>query len=222
MKEAFEGMDDVKIVIFEPGGEPMDNKANRSSDVPPMTPGRAALIELMDRYLRILLDPFITLLEVHKLMYFMQVSGEPLRLKFVKGIYGPYAQNLRHVLNAIEGHLVSGYADGGDAPGKPLELVPGAVADARVFLEEAEDTRVRMERVSDLIEGFEFSFGLELLSTVHWVTHEERPHTLEDLVQRTYAWNARKKQFSRRQLGIAVDVLSRKGWMETLDMADSQ
>ena len=36
-----------------------------------MTGGKAALILLMDRYLRGLLDPFVTLLEVHKLLYFM-------------------------------------------------------------------------------------------------------------------------------------------------------
>ena len=47
-------------------------------------------------------------------MYFMQVAGEPLNLRFTKGHYGPYAENLRHVLNEIEGHMVSGYTDGGD------------------------------------------------------------------------------------------------------------
>ena len=49
---------------------------------------------------------------------------------FVKAPYGPYAENLRHVLRDIEGHLISGYADGGDAPDKQLALVPGAVDDA--------------------------------------------------------------------------------------------
>lgn len=46
-----------------------------------MTPGRAALIVLMDRYLSGLSEPFVTLLEVHKLMHFMQEAGEPLKLK---------------------------------------------------------------------------------------------------------------------------------------------
>ena len=147
--------DDRKVVIFEPGGGPVDKRVNRSSDVPKMTAGRAALVGLMDCYLRGLLDPFVTLLEVHKLMYFMQVAGEPLRLKFAKGPYGPYAENLRHVMNAIEGHLVSGYADGGDAPDKQLELVPGALADARAFLEHKADTQACFERVCDLVEGFE-------------------------------------------------------------------
>ena len=68
-----------------------------------------------------MLDPFVSLLEVHKLMYFMQEAGEPLRLKMEKGPYGPYAENLRHVLNDVEGYFITGYGVGGDAPDKTLE-----------------------------------------------------------------------------------------------------
>ena len=56
----------------------------KSREVPNMTPGRAALVVLMHRYLSGLMDPFVTLLELHKLMYFMQEAGEPLRLKYIK------------------------------------------------------------------------------------------------------------------------------------------
>ena len=71
-------------------------------------------------------------------------------------------------------------------------------------------------RVVELIEGFESSFGLELLSTVHWLASKEQAKTLDDVVQRTYAWNDRKKQFSQRQIALAVDVLSQKKWIDTL------
>ena len=209
-----EELGDMRIVVFEPGGGPVDRQANRSREVPKMTPGRAALVGLMNCYLRGLLDPFVTLLEVHKLMYFMQVAGEPLKLQFAKDTYGPYAENLRHVLNAIEGHLVSGYTGGGDAPDKELELVPGALEDAQAFLETAPETHARFERVSALIEGFESSFGVELLSTVHWIASEEKILDFDDIVNHTYAWNERKKQFSRRQIRIAFDILSEKGWID--------
>ena len=163
---------------------------NRSKSVPTMTLGRAVLIALMERYIGVLLDPFITLLEIHKLMYFMQEAGEPLRLKFVKGVYGPYADNLRHVLNAMEGHLVSGYVDGGDRPGKPIELVPGATEDAHGVLNTTKDTRDRLKRVFDLVEGFESSFGLELLATVHWVAKEGKVGDRDGIPELVYAWAA--------------------------------
>ena len=214
LQKTLEQLDCVRVVIFEPGGGPADARANRSSDIPEMTSGRAALVGLMDRYLRGLLDPFVTLLEAHKLMYFMQAAGEPLKLRFVKGPFGPYAENLRHVLSAIEGHLVSGYWDGGDAPDKELELVTGALEDAHTFLQNRADTQARFERVSDLVEGFESPFGLELLSTVHWIASEEKGQATEEVVKRTYAWNKRKEQFSPRQIKLAMNVLSEKNWID--------
>lgn len=218
---ALDEFEDVRIVIFEPGGGPADTRPNRSRDVPRMTAGRAVLVELIERYRSGLMDPFVTLLEVHKLMYFMQVAGEPLRLRFAKGRYGPYAENLRHVLNAIEGHMVSGYKDGGDAPDKQLELVPGALADARAFLEHKAETRARFNRVSDLVDGFESSFGLELITTVHWIVKESKRLEFDDIVNDFYAWHKRKQRFSKRQIWIGCQVLCEKGWIDQLDMPET-
>ena len=213
IERALANMDDVKIIIYEPNGAPDNNKMAHIREVPKMTPGRAALVELMYRYINGMLDPFVTLLEVHKLMYFMQEAGEPLQLKYKKATYGPYAENLRHVLNAIEGHFVSGYADSGDAPDKSLELVPGAIEDATIFLEKHSKTKKRFDQVKQLVEGFESPFGLELLATVHWVMIHECADTLEKVVNKIHGWNKHKTQFSSRQIAIAMDVLSKKGWI---------
>lgn len=210
---ALTALPEVEAVVFEPGGAPADARANRSSDVPKMTAGRAALLGLMDRYLAALMDPSISLLEVHKLMYFLQAAGEPLRLCYVKELFGPYAENLRHVLRAIEGHLISGYADGGDAPGKQLALVPGAIRDADSFLEAHPATHERFGRVVRLVEGFETPFGLELLATVHWVATQEHAQDLEGIVRATYAWGPRKRQFTPGQIDLAVERLRSEGWL---------
>jgi O-acetyl-ADP-ribose deacetylase (regulator of RNase III) len=203
----------VEVLAYEPGGGPADERANRSTAVPHMTAGRAALVGLMNRYLAALMDPSISLLEVHKLMYFLQAAGENLRLRYVKAPYGPYAENLRHVLRDIEGHLISGYAHGGDAPDKQLALVPGAVQDAEPFLKAHAATRDRFDRVVRLVEGFETPFGLELLSTVHWVVTQERAKGQEGIEQATYAWAPRKRQFTSAQIGIAADRLRSEGWL---------
>lgn len=78
--KALESLEGVHVVVYQPEGAPETDTMAHSRKVPNMTPGRAALVELMDRYLKGLLDPFVTLLEVHKLMYFMQEAGENLRL----------------------------------------------------------------------------------------------------------------------------------------------
>jgi O-acetyl-ADP-ribose deacetylase (regulator of RNase III) len=210
IEAALRGIENLDVIVFEPNGAPVDT---RSREVPTMTAGRAALVALMHRYLGGLMDPFVTLLEVHKLMYFMQEAGEPLKLRYEKAPYGPYAENLRHVLHAVEGHFVSGYADGGDAPDKQLELVPGAVKDAEAFLKARPETIGRFDRVGKLVEGFETPFGLELLATVHWVATRENATTAGDAVEKIYAWSDRKKRFSPRQIGIAFDMLRTKGWL---------
>ena len=220
IEATLQSLTDVRVIIYEPKGAPATEKMAHNREVPDMTPGRAALVVLMSRYLGGLLDPFVTLLEVHKLMYFMQEAGEPLRLQYQKAPYGPYAKNLRHVLHAIEGHLVSGYADGGDSPDKQLKLVPGAIGDATTFLQQHPDTRARFDKVAELVEGFESPFGLELLSTVHWVMKNESVNSMDEVISHTYTWNKRKGQFTLRQIALAADVLSGKGWVEQLQRED--
>lgn len=208
IEQALGGIEGVKIVVYEPSDQ--EKPFVPSPRAPEMTPGRAVLVSLIDRYLAGLLDPFITLLETQKLMYFMQEAGEPLNLRFQKGPYGPYADNLRHVLKAVEGHFVSGYA-GRDAPDETIDLVPGTIKDANAFLAGYPDTRARFERVSDLVDGFESSFGLELLATAHWVASPPAP--AEEVIARFHAWGERKRRFSEREIRLALDVLGKKGWL---------
>lgn len=211
---AMRELGDVRVTVFEPNGQQDGGKAFRPKAVPKLTLGRAALIGLMRRYLAGLLDPFVSLLEVHKLMYFMQEAGQPLRLRYVKGPYGPYAENLRHVLSAMEGHMVSGYR-GEDAPDTQLELVPGAVSDADALMSQDASAREHFDRVASLVNGFESPFGLELLATVHWVATRERAANLAEVVAHTYAWNDRKQGFTERQIELAYDTLRQHNWLET-------
>ena len=214
IESALGGIDGLTVLLLEPGGGPADGRHNRSAYVPRMTGGRSALIGLMDRYLRGLLDPFVSLLEIHKLMYFMERAGEPLRLGFTQGYYGPYSGRLRHVLNSLEGHHISGYEDGGDTPSKQIMLVPGAVAESAAFLESHPQTRDRLERVSDLVDGFDSPFGLELLSTVHWVATQHPTSSNDEIVEHTHAWSPHNKQFSERHIHEALGLLKSKGWLQ--------
>jgi O-acetyl-ADP-ribose deacetylase (regulator of RNase III) len=201
---------DVKVVVYEPTGQLDSPAMARTREAPAMTPGRADLVVLMYRYLAGLLDPFVSLLELHKLMYFMQEAGQSLKLRFAKVPYGPYAENLRHVLHAVEGHLISGYWDGGDAPNKQIQLVPGAVDEAMTYLNDDATAKERFAKVSDLVTGFESPFGLELLSTVHWVVSREGAEA--EVIHHVYDWSERKELFSERQIKLAFEVLSAKGW----------
>jgi O-acetyl-ADP-ribose deacetylase (regulator of RNase III) len=211
--EAFQAVPAVNVLLFEPAGAPQVAVMVKQPKVPDMTVGRAALLGLMRRYLSAVMDPTVTLLEVHKLMYFMQEAGEPLRLKYQKALYGPYAENLRHVLNHIEGHFISGYGDAEDRPDKPLELKLHASEKAEIFLTAHAETRQRFDRVADLIKGFETTFGMELLSTVHWVATREKAATAEAAVTKIHDWNPRKRMFEPRHIRLAWERLREAGWL---------
>jgi len=210
--DAFLKVDNVNVDIYEPIGAPPANDMVHNYKQPNMTNGRAALICLMRKYLDGLLDPEITLIEIQKLMFFLQEGGESLALNYTKGIYGPYAKKLSHVLNAIEGYFIYGYADGGDNPDKHIIIVPGTEKDATAFLDKYVETKKRIERVTDLVDGFESPFGMELLATVYWVMKYEA-ESLLDVTQKTYEWGSRKKNFTERQIKIAYNRLLDKGWI---------
>jgi O-acetyl-ADP-ribose deacetylase (regulator of RNase III) len=216
IESALSDVADVQIVVYEPAGKPAAKALKTKTTKPKMTPGRAALLELMRRYLVPLMDDAVTLLELHKLMYFMQEAGEELRLDFVKGKYGPYATNLRHVLNKIEGHFVTGFGDASEEPGKVLEASDEATQKAQTYLKSKAETLGRFERVDTLIDGFETAYGMELLASVHWVAkHEEQPaDSPEAAVKLIHDWNDRKRDsFGSQHVQVAWDRLTSEGWL---------
>jgi hypothetical protein len=54
---------------------------------------------------------------------------------------------------------------------------------------------------------------LELLSTVHWVANQRQSQCAGEIISGTYAWNERKRQFTERQIRLALKVLNDKNWL---------
>lgn len=209
---ALQTLPDVSVSVFEPSEVIWNTQVVSVPTEQKMTISFAVLICLIDRYLSAFLDPFITLLEVHKLMYFTQEAGEPLRLHYVAGPYGPYADNLRHVLQRAQGCVISGYRNNGDKPFQHLELIPGVTVEAREYLQDHAETHGHLDRVFDLVNGFETTLGIELLATVHWVAKGTQEP--EHVIRRVQEWNERKRRlFNPEQIHLAFDTLREKGWL---------
>src|SRR5205823_4207489 len=216
VRTAFATLPDVDVLVFPPTGAPDAATMPVRTERPKMTLGQATLVALMDRYLKGMLDPFVSLLEVHKLMYFLKAVGEPLqRLRFTRGLYGPYAPALRHSLIQMENHLTRGFGEGKDNPATPLELLPGAVEASRAFLDSKNDTTERVNRVAQLIEGFEDPYGMELLTSVHWVmAHEPAARSnAEEAIAAAHKWSLRKRKWLQPQhLQKAWQRLKKQNW----------
>jgi hypothetical protein len=177
-----------------------------------MTAGRAALLAILERYA--LPGYRITMLEIQKVLYFLQVAGEPLKLQFVKAKYGPYAESLHHVLQRLEGHFIRGYGD--RSRESTIRLLPEAQAAARAYLEQHRKTHERIERVARLIEGFETPYGLELLSSIHWLAGE-MPEVRESVAaaeEGLRRWTVRKAElFQPHHVQVAWSQLRDQGWI---------
>lgn len=215
IEEAFALLPNVHVLLFTPGHAPEASTMPNRTERPKMTMGQATLIVLIDRYLKGLLDPVVSLLEIHKLMYFLQEAGQPLRLQYEANDFGPYAKNLRQVLIRMEKHYTQGYGDGKDSPTKAIELLPGAVAEAEALASEDRETLSRMDRVATLIEGFEDPYGLELLSSVHWVMRQnpEARDKSDAAVNAVRGWSARKRRVLKPEhIAKAWQRLKQQNW----------
>ncbi len=208
---AFDRLPDVKVLLYGPHGAPDPKTMPVRTGRPKMTQARALFVKLMEQYSR--LSYRLTLLEIQKLAYFLQESGEPLRLRYEAGHYGPYAANLVKVLEVTEGHFTRGYGDS-QKPDVEIDLLPGAADEADKFLEGQLSSKDRLERVAEIIEGFETPYGLELLSSVHWVARHSRPvaNSLESATTTIRSWNDRKKRLFRPEhIRLAWKHLSELG-----------
>jgi len=214
IEQAFTALPEVRVLLFEPAGAPEARQTPVATKRPKLTVARALFIRLMDRYAA--QSYRLTLLEIQKLAYFLQEEGQPLKLNYEAGHYGPYAPNLNKVLEVLERHYTSGYGDT-QKPDIEIQLVKGAAQEAEAFLADYEVEQERLDRVSKLIEGFETPYGMELLSSTHWVaTHgQPRANDKEEAVQGVAAWNERKRRMFRPDhVRVAWDRLVGEEWIE--------
>ena len=205
---------DVEVLLYQPLGAPDPASMPIATSRPRMTPGRAGLLGVLGNYL--VPGYRLALLEIHKLAYFLQATGEPLALNFGKNRYGPYAENLNHVLQRMEGHFIAGYGDRTNL-GAKITLSDDAVRQAKEYLTANPITLERFDRVRSLIEGYETPYGLELLATVHWVATRENLFAASDVdqaVEGVHRWNKRKRElFPATHIGLAWERLNSLGWI---------
>jgi len=69
--------------------------------------------------------------------------------------------------------------------------------------------------VASLIEGFETPYGMELLSSVHWVaTRASDVRTADDAIRAVHGWNERKRRmFSVAHIRVAWAQLADAAWL---------
>jgi uncharacterized protein YwgA len=172
-----------------------------------MTISRAVLIKLMTLYRE--LEYKLTKLEIQKLCYFAKEVGlaEFSKLRFQKHHFGPYADNLRHTLNDMEGHYIRGTGDNDKAQSE-IEILDLGLELAEKVLTENPEALTGIQKVQNIIRGFETPYNMELLSTVHWALKHSDLKSLKAVTEYVQSWSERKKNlFSEYDIKVAFERL---------------
>lgn len=175
---ALDDLEGVEVIVYEPTKQ-YQNVAKRTG-VEKLTPARALVVELVRRYA--ILGIQCTLLEVQKLAYLLEREimkaglQNPLDLGFQANKFGPYADRLSKLLNALDGSYLQ--CDKRIADASPFEMIsfnPSKEDTVSLYLksEEAKPYAQALVATVKLIDGFESPLGMELLATVDWLIAQE-------------------------------------------------
>lgn len=220
IEAALSDLSNVEVIVFEP--TPAYQSAPKRQGVEELTPARAMIVELIRRYS--ILGIECTNLEVQKLAWFLHRSiqdmkqTDVLNLRFSANKYGPYADQLRHLLNSLDGsylHCEKRLSDAG-----PLDHIwfDDAKRDILKNYLDSQDVlpyREALEKTTEIIDGFESPLGMELLATVDWLLYQEKCEpTVSGLQSGLDSWyggrsaaQRKRSLFDERLLSLALKRL---------------
>jgi O-acetyl-ADP-ribose deacetylase (regulator of RNase III)/uncharacterized protein YwgA len=206
-------LSNVAIQIYEPNDAVKEilQKEAVKKEVG-LTAARAMLLYALFKYEK--LGEVATIFSANKLAYFLQKSGEPMRLQFVPYKYGPYAQAIEKVLYALNGKYLTGMEQMTARAFEPLKLNYNSYEEVEKYVNTnlTSDQKQRLESVFNIIDGFETTLSLEILSSAHYLISETPTLTEDQLFEKIQDWSERKKTLvTKEYVHIAMEHLHSYG-----------
>jgi O-acetyl-ADP-ribose deacetylase (regulator of RNase III)/uncharacterized protein YwgA len=200
-------LENVDVVLFAP---------KNTSDAPEhvhsglaMTFPRAVLLKTLNELERYF-DGSYDRVSLQKIAYFLQVLGVEFNLKFSRNLHGPYSETLKLAYIALERHgMIKGFLTGD----RQTHVTNSGCAVAEEFLQKRSSNESEViDRLSKLVQGYESPYGLELLSSVHWLAHHEGHASIEQIIDEMMDWNETKRNmFSENAIRCAYERLKEDG-----------
>ena len=207
--EKYLGNLDADVQIFEPNDAVKEILQNETIiKKVTLTPARAMLLYALFKYER--MGERASLFAANKLAYFLQKSGEPLKLDFKPYIYGPYAQSVEKVLYSLNGIYLKGMGQMSIRPFEPLKLNYERFDEIESYVKSnlSGDQEKRLENLFKVIDGFETTFSLEILSSIHFIINENPRLSEKEVLEKIQNWNNRKKNLIKEEhISIALQHL---------------
>lgn len=208
IEEKLASLRDVRFVVFSPSSE-IGLPAEQDQVPNDLTIPRATMMVVFGQ-LEKYFGGYFTRLTAQKLVYFMQVLGSEFGLKYSKAQYGPYSEGLHKIFKAMERkRYISGY-EGED---RQVIVTPSTFAASDDFLRaNAVDVSPLTQKLSLLVAGYESPYGMELLSSVHFLSVTEGITTQPEMSQALEAWSDHKREnFPRTAVTTALKRLADDG-----------
>ena len=202
-----------EVFVYEPNEnvkEILQSEGNQK--VVKLTPSRAMLLYALAKYEERGENPNV--FAANKIAYFLQASGEPLKLQFVPYVYGPYSPSVEKVLYVLNGKYLTGLEQMSAKPFETLQLKYENFKEVYDFVTNklSKPQKERLAWVLKLIEGFESTLALEILASVHYLLAGNKGITITQLVDRIQSWNNRKRNAIKEEfIQIALRHLQEYG-----------
>ncbi len=216
LEAALTDIEGLDATIYEP--TPRYQNVAKKAGVERLTPARALVGEMTRRYSALGLG--CTVLEVQKVAWFIARGAvatgveDPLELSFAQHIYGPYSDQLRHLLDQMDGSYLGCEVRLADArPMNEIWFKKEKKALVNAYLRsEGKRYLPALDWASATIRGFESPLGMELLATVDWLLQQNRiapdvPAIRQGLRQWGEGSNRKLRIFNDRLLELALDRL---------------
>jgi hypothetical protein len=133
-------------------------------------------------------------------------------MEFKQGYYGPYSSRARFLLDAMNGYYIRGMEQMDAKPFEALELLPGKRPELNAYIEENLSVRQKgnLKKLTELIDGFQTAYGMELLASVDYIRRKYQVHSSEKIATQLALWSDRKAQlFPHNHIVIAQKHLDK-------------
>jgi O-acetyl-ADP-ribose deacetylase (regulator of RNase III) len=199
---------DVEILIYQPNDAVKEIlQREETPKEAKLTPASAMILAALFKYERF--GEPASVFAANKLAYFLQESGENLKLKFTQYAFGPYAQAMDKVLYALNGKYLKGLEQMNARPFDPIELNYERRDEVMDYVKSklSYEQRARLSNLFKVIEGFESTLSLEILSSTHLALKANPELPVEALIEKVQ-WNERKRRLiAPEYVVIAYDHL---------------
>jgi len=205
IEEKLSSVDGIDFIVY--GSKSSASKPEYEIQTHKMTRERAILIKTIGEFEKFF-GGYLTRISLQKIVYFLQAMGLSYQVEFTKNEHGPYSEELKSAFKSMENQ---GFIEGFEK--HEVQATSSAFAEAEEFLSSEggeSDAKAQefIDRLALLIEGYESPFGMELLSSVHYLVISENKSSTEEVVKSIQSWNDHKNdRFNPRSIEAAYDRL---------------